>query len=661
MIIDKNRKFTTTKGGSFTFTSTNSLIQFSNQTGTVADNGEIVTDIIYPSTDSISASSVFLTIVHRDGCPATVFSVNLVNPCSMVVSDITFQRVNNTFQLLTNVSQGSGDFEFQWSYPTYLYQSVLPVSTNKLVLVPFTKPFAFTATVKVIDRVSNCSVTKSINVPVLNVTPPDITVFLDCILDVNYKHYGSVNLELEHYSIVESFMAVFGTTPDWNTLQITIANNNFTAEANSNSSINIFSGIGVVEGSYTNVMQYSVSDAFGNTSLNGNINIVTNACGGLQGDVVVVNKAVRISPDIEIGDTLTINIRDLVFSKNEIDWDTFNIDNTPSYGTVVLDKDYNLRYTFTSVQAAAVDFIDFSIADIYGNYSSLATIVINHISVARPIVPNQSFAVIVGTLSDEVDITDGTTGEIDLNSVMITTSNPNVRIYKNEANLYSFLVNPAITSDIVLRYKVANYEGYYSEEGVITLTVVSAGNSTDTNITVLSKTFNLINLFNNYTDGTRVWTEVTSSLQGSTASNQSYTDQSGVITGSNGAVDFSSIAPGTYVFLLEVTEDGVTDEEEVVVVLEEIPSITITNTIDNGNGTFTVLYDAVNVTGIAFTVTNNPATYVSAPTLINGSGRATIYFITANGDDIVTITGYTNYQTTVSDTETVTNSNGVVL
>ncbi len=665
MIIDKDRTFTVSKGGSFSFLTDISGIQFSNPTGTVVAGGTIVTDIIYPNAAAIDTATIVLNIAHTDGCPSTVFVVSKINPCTMVVQDINYYRSGNVFNFTTSVTGGSGQYSYQWIYPSLLYQPLVNMNSPHMKLSPIVKPAGFTITLTVTDEVSKCQVVKTYDVTVLNITAPNITVSMNCVLGVDYKYYGYIYLPTDYPQIVEDFTTLYNTEPDWTTLEFISSNTlGFSVVSDGDGGLQLYGGLSVTEGSYANVIQYRVSDSSNNTTLYGNINFETSSCDFQEiGDITLVYRVVRLSPDAQANDVIYIDAEKLLYSGNEIDWDTFQFTNTPDYGTVTLDKDHFIRYTISSISTGNVDFIDFKVNDIKGNISPLGSVVINHNSVARPTVANQSYEVIPGVKSDYVDITDSSSGSIDMNSVAIVDSDYRVRVFKNTDNQYSFLVSPGVTENLTLTYKVANPEGYYSTNGTITLNVVSAGITLNTDITVKTKTFDLISLFRNYTSGTRTWTEVTSATQGSTSANETYADQSGTIVGNDGTVDFTSIDPGEYVFELEVENNGTTSTQQVQITLGVTPEIEITSSTDNTNGTFTIFYDITNIVGLELIVANSKGTYVINPTLGSGtgSGRITAYFIVPNGNNIVTLRGFTNYAIVVEDTVTIANSTSTVL
>jgi hypothetical protein len=668
MIKDLNRSFTTIKGGTYVFSSSVNGVTFSNPSGTVANEGTITTDIVYANETLISTAVITLTITHTDGCPATVKTITKNNPCDLVAAAIQLTVADGKYIFSTSVTGGSGTYSYNWIYPQLNYDEEPGGADNQLVLVPIGNPSPIIVSIIVTDEVIGCkeNLTYSYNPAVPEVL--DFVINLRCLEDTSlgYKaQYESWNLEgASGKYITNQFAACYGSIPDWSTLQLNTGGS-FEFTNNEDSTVTVKCPVTVAADTYTDIATYQVQDSFGNLSKVGKITIVVPDCFN-EGNFQLEDKVVRLDPTDAPSDTKVVNMASLITAPGEIDWSTFTITNTPNYGTAVLNVDRELVYTISSVSVGDADPIDYYVSTTNGERSYRGTIVINHTSIAAPTGVADTICVVPGVITAYTNITSNDTGEVDKSSIQFVTVPSSVTVFRNADNNIAFLVSPDQTSNLTVTYKVANYEGMFSSDTDITLQVVNGGQVTDTDITCGSKTFNLIDLFSNVSAGTRVWSETTLATEGSDVDNDNYTTQGGSITGTDGAVDFSSIDPGTYRFNLNLTGTGACtgtdDDKEVIVTFGATPEVAIDGLTDNGDGTCLIEYTLTNVLDLRIICQGSPATYAAPPTITSGtgSGTATAYFTVASEANRFTLYSNTICGTTVTNTDTVVNSNGVV-
>ena len=96
----------------YTFSSTSSLISFSNQTGT-SSASSLTTEINYPDEDSITLYPVKLTVVSAKGCTTTK-TFDLTSPCGTLSG--TTQTQSGYSVTRTVSSPGCTACTFTWSY-----------------------------------------------------------------------------------------------------------------------------------------------------------------------------------------------------------------------------------------------------------------------------------------------------------------------------------------------------------------------------------------------------------------------------------------------------------------------------------------------------------------------------------------------------------------
>lgn len=141
--------------------------------------------------------------------------------------------------------------------------------------------------------------------------------------------------------------------------------------------------------------------------------------------------------------------------------------------------------------------------------------------------------------AQNLDILFGAAGTIDPSTLQIIDYPTKDTLSVGNGTI-SYAVNGATTgANDSFTYKVANYDGDYSNTSTVTVNRYCPGlnRGTTRDITCSSQSFNLEDLLGGLkTAGT--WAEYTSS----------YGAQGGIITNPNGGVNFTSINPGTYTF-----------------------------------------------------------------------------------------------------------------
>jgi len=116
----------------FTFTSSDSNVTFSNPTGTVSVVTGIYnasTDVLYPDQSYISTATIGCTFTDSQGCSDTLSPLTIPNPCTLQ-STI---RSNGDYTFVANTTGGSGSYTYEWNYDTDLFSLLDNAPTDNIL------------------------------------------------------------------------------------------------------------------------------------------------------------------------------------------------------------------------------------------------------------------------------------------------------------------------------------------------------------------------------------------------------------------------------------------------------------------------------------------------------------------------------------------------
>lgn len=672
MKIDKNRQFAiNTSGSTWVFSSTDPGVSFSNLTGTTtATNQVITTDITYESDTVFSNATILLEVTDPSGCKTT-HTVTKVDPCSaFTLGTVSVSKSGTTFSAAIAVSGGSGDYNYIWDITPLIPTTIPPVVSNDPNIefeIPANTPSGeILIRVTVEDNVRGCTKSSEITTAFHNpIVVPDITLGLTCIEGA--PDFLAIRNLVFDKTAYNSVFTKNGNTVDWSTLTVTKPSSAFDVKIGfpympTEQGIVIKMLTQVPTGDYE--FTYYVKDTLGLASNIGTLTVKVSDC---LGDTNVPGEGLpntgglieRLDTSASPSDTIAFPA-DTRFADNvDIDWTTFTVHNNPTYGTVALNAEREIIYTITSVNTIA-DFFEWSVKDINGISSGRIVDVVHHNVIAVPTTSALALHETIGEASDAKDLSAQFTGEIDKGSIYISTTNEHIQVSQDSNYDFIFTPLPGATATETVKFKGANLAGEYSAEETITINCVYAGDLpiSTYNITCKSKTFNLIDLFDNVV-GSYTITETTPVTEGD-SSNDDYTTQGGSITSPTGvaSVNFAAINPGTYRFTLTATSSGESDTKEVIVTFATAPSIAFDVITDNTDGTFDATFSANGIlpSTIAVTVQGSPAVFLSGIQYdsTTGTGSFTAQYVVVPGNNEINLSATSECGTIVRDIQTDT-------
>ena len=632
----------------FTFSSNNSNVTFSNVTGTAILYNEYAaqTDVLYANQADIDTTIVSVTFVDANGCSTTLSPVVVTNPCTLQ-STISS---NGEFVFLATTTGGSGSYTYEWNYDTSLFTKA-PGDTNDtdnyLSLVLNTeKPLPLSTNITVLITDANgCSLYKSYS---YNFCQPswqtsfrislvcDTTPVNTCSNTVSQYR----NLNLAQYSNVCSNQVI-----DWTTLTFNVPVG-LCVEHLGNGIINISSNL---DTSQTKNITYTVKTTSGITSTTGYITVTIPTCEQGRSTFTGVPQTIQLTIEDVVSDVKTLNVESRVAGNP--DWSTFAFVGSPTWGTVTFNGNRDILYTITNVATTPTvpDTISWTLNDFSGGQINITDTVLRN-RTALPSTTTETICNSCGETTTPQDLLANDTGDIDRSTVQIVTNDPDIVIVKDTDNNFIFTSLPGASFANLNSYKVANTQGAYTSPQNFFVQVACVGaNSTPTiDLTcAVAKTFNIADQFPDSNCFGLVFAE-TSTIS------PDYTTQGGTIS-VGGNVDFTGINAGTYTF--EFTCQNVVacspthdDIGTLTVINGETPNITITSATDNGNSTSTYEFTYSGIVGpFGVTLNGNVPSYQSGLLANNGSGIFTIYNVA--GLNTVVVSALTVCGTAVNDTD----------
>lgn len=636
----------------FTFEADDSCVAFSNAQGTISStdsggNYTAKTNISFANEACIGTAVITVTFEDANGCSISEI-VQVSNPCTLVNSISN----NEEFVFVSNTTGGSGSYTYQWNYDNLVFDTSRDTDATDSILALSLKsgyyPTTTTISVKVTDDITGCEEYTSYS-------------YTFCIPDAGQGHAvlvcnatavtGCASTPVSSYinydisRIISTSCA--GQVIDYSHLEIALPLG-ICVVNNGNGTINIVSTLSSV----TKTINYRISSTTGVHSEWNSIIVTVPLCAkksALSGTPLTI----QLTADDIVTDVKLLPVEPRVYSNSTIDWSTFTITNTPSWGTATFNGDREIEYEITDITTTTSipDVIKWSVQTTDGAQINITDTVLRDVIAAPVAVNDTEICATCGTATDPWDVLANDTGDIDRSTLVVVSTDPDIIVTKDTDNNLIFTSLPGASFTNINTYKVANTQGAYSNTASAVVKVACATPQTPLDITCfLSKAFDLLDYFDDVNCFGTVWAETT-------ASNTYVVDQGGTIIGVSGSVDFTGIDPQEYTFELTCqnvascspTWDNIT---EITVINGETPAITITSHVNNADGTNTCGFDYTGVVGL-FTITNNATTptYKSTLSVDGTSGVFTYYNVSGNNVIIVSATSVCN--NTVSDTDTV--------
>lgn len=629
----------------YLFNNTSTCATFSSPESTLTADGTLTQTITYADEDCINNSNVTLSVTDANGC-SEVIAVQLNNPCSTALSAILQQNFN--FYVIA--SGGSPSYSYDWTYDDNIFDIADSNPTDgslNLTYNPSISPVPQTSIISVEASDSNgCTATETytvnFNIPELN----NAGFTLPCSSNNQFStdYYGTFQLTASNASDI-----------DWSTLSITGGTNlQYTVLANGWVQLGVDG-----TGGTSLVLQASVQNNLGINSELATITLSLPTCfSALSADrdcyAVTASQVYQLTADNAISDVIIIDIEGQIFSSDTIDWTTFQFLNTPLYGTVVLNNATQIEYTITSLTGTDIDSIKWSVENECGKVLT-NTDIINRDVIPAPVTVGEFICMTCNNPTTATDITVNDTGDIDKSTIEFTLIPSDVQYTKDSDNNFIFTALPDSSLSRTLQYRVANSQGIYSNTSNIILSVACAGTPNNQDITCwVTKTFDLLDYFIDANANSYLFAETTT---GATT----YVGQGGTIGVSTGSVDFTGITTGTYTFQLTAEGSasctGTDDTAELEITVRDTPNIGITTSVNNGNDTATITFDAVGINGLnTLSIVNNgfAATFSIQPIIANNIGTFTCY-LTSGVTNTITVQALSECNTILSDSVAIVN------
>lgn len=608
----------------FTYSSNNTNVIFSNVTGTAISIGggsySAPTDVEYLTQGDIDTTIISVTFVDANGCSTTLSPVVVDNPCD-IQSTISS---NGEFVFVATTTGGSGSYSYVWNYDTTLFSKAGGDDDNYLSLeLDTAKPLPLSTNISVtITDTLGCMLHKNYSYSFCRPTmlisrrlalACDTTPVTNCSNVVS--QYRNLNLNPDIQLCASQVL-------DWTTVTFNMPVG-LCVQHLGGGIITITSNL---SDSQTKNITYTVKTTSGITSTTGTITVTIPTCEQGINPFGGTPQTIQLTANDIVTDEKLLNVESRVGGTPN--WSTFTFTNTPSWGTVTFNGNRDIVYEITDLTTTPTipDVIKWSMNDYSGQQINITDTVLRDV-IAVPSTVTEVICNSCGETSDPTDLTTNDTGDIDKSTVTIVLNDPDIVIVKDTNNDFIFTSLPGASFNNLCSYKVANTQGAYSANQNFFVRTACVGDNRNPSLDLtcqVAKTTNIKDQFTNSNSFGDVFAETTTTAP-------TYVTQGGVIGGA-GDLDFTSIATGrTYTFSYTASNQGACSPDfddigEVSFTHGVTPFIAFGTAVDTGLGTsvYPFTYSGL-ATPVSVNLNGNPATFQVPPMLTNGSGTMTIY------------------------------------
>ena len=462
-------------------------ISFDSYAGTTENNFielEYSTDSVY----CLQTSSATITVITADGCPS-ILELPLKNPCeSFLVSDII--RIEDFAFQVQSSSNNCRSVNVEWSWNENLFSLANQIDSAYLSTI-YLEPNdlkGFPDTSVITATVTDCNGCIEERQLTFIICKPEITaktVQLDCI-DLDGGREPTI-ISPNFFFNVNSRCT---TDIDWNTFSIQLPDRFFMLPGNADNSRRFRAQYPTPPGNY--IATWTVADVNGIRSNTATLNLVVNDCDEDK-TLVAADRIIQLGClDITAGDTVPIDISDVVTIADgyTIDWDTFTVTNDPNPHVGInninyrIDANGNRFIDYTTVNPILNDAFAWTVCDDGGNCLDAVVYAILGCAGPNPEPPiannDEDICSQCGTpiIIDVLFNDTAPNSTVDTSTVVISTtpSNGNTAVVNQDG---SITYTPAIdfSGEDEFGYRFKNTDDMLSNEGRVHLIVQCAGQS----------------------------------------------------------------------------------------------------------------------------------------------------------------------------------------
>lgn len=545
----------------YTFSSENPLISFSNQTGSSSDS-TLGTEINYPDEESITLYPIKLIVVSAKGCTTTK-TFTLTSPCGSLSG---LNQTQSGYAVTRTVSSTScTSCSFKWFYDA----SVLTLENQS------DAPFSSTATFKPVEG-GNLPASTIVTSIATDCSGCELSSFSNFIISTP-SIWASNDIYLscpDDTGTYSDTLRVWGnlsdTQIDWNTLDVSYTGINVfnvstqSSYADNSSLIRFYKFTKPAEDS-TGTYTITVKDIYGvSTSVTGKIFV--KAC-SMIGNIIassIIPTATNVPTTVSSGDTIVIPVTAKVASIVKPDWNTAQVLATPVYASPSIafrttpEGEQVIDYEYAGVD----DLFAWTLDDLDGNTLAPSTVSVTALS-APPVANTDNVAIVIGESEDFNVLANDTSaaGLVPGTLRIVTQSTSGGTAVANSDGTITYTSDVTDTGGTLVQYKVNDIYGQESNVGSVIITRISAGNSNSTTLCAVALDSVSINLFD-LLAGTRI---VNTTGTWSNLGTASPSPSAPVLYNDDITFTQGTHAAGTHTYRYTVTSGSATDTADIAV------------------------------------------------------------------------------------------------
>lgn len=519
------------------------IVQFNPDSGT-SINGLIESNVIFINENCINNADIDLIVTDSEGCVGT-YDITFENPCTNITINGFSEQINND-QLTLTALINNGSYTFNWNWDDTIFTQVSQNNSQLILNINENKPdvISSTITLTIIDNVTGCKDTNTYTYFFCNPIANDVQVNI-----CDTTNTSSLLLDVTECT----------SQINWETLQVNVPNNfSVTQSSNNLQEITIVANELVANGSYT--ANYTVKDVQGNLSSVGFIYIELTNCsnpGSCIGSPDLIFQLTCEELALLPGVYTFINLDDIIVTQGcNPDWDTFTFiegdgqtlvdPNTLLMLSGRVDRNNNneITYNYTSAPSGT-EVIMWTVQSDTGDISGTVQFVVNHNCNDLPVTNSDSFDQTCKAPFPFNNVLSNDTGVIDPSTVIISTQPTEGSVAVATNGTIQYTPSSTTEGNVTFGYRVQDNNGQLSNESIVTINVICAGNSRTVSLCG-PNVFTLFDFIQSPKTINGTWTRISAS---GPAAPGTY----------DGTVDFTGFPSDTYQYEYEVTSGSAID------------------------------------------------------------------------------------------------------